>query len=217
MSAKTNNKTTNAKAETAHAYNITILGKHVQVTDAMKAYTRTKLAKLDRISQRILDIHVTMDIQRGEHRIDAVIWVENVKIKVSASTNDMYASTDLLIDRLAHKLRRYLTRLHEHHGRGIKAVDMNVKILRRRAPEISLEEINDEIDSENLRRSEEAYRPHEIVNQETRPLKLLRYDEAVMKMDLSDDYFLIFRCEEDQKLKVIYRRDDGDYGVIEPE
>jgi len=48
------------------------------------------------------------------------------------------------------------------------------------------------------------------------PLKTLSYQEAVMKLDLSHDPFMLFVNETDQKLKVIYRREDGDYGIIEP-
>jgi putative sigma-54 modulation protein len=46
---------------------------------------------------------------------------------------------------------------------------------------------------------------------------MLTADEAVMKMDLSGDKFMVYKSEEDQKLKVIYRRRDGDYGLISPE
>jgi putative sigma-54 modulation protein len=60
------------------------------------------------------------------------------------------------------------------------------------------------------------YTTHEIVKQDTLPLKTLTNEEAVMKMDLSKDMFMIFKNEADQKIKVIYRRDDGNYGIIEP-
>ncbi|MCB1067823.1 MAG: sigma 54 modulation/S30EA ribosomal C-terminal domain-containing protein, partial [Simkania sp.] len=50
-----------------------------------------------------------------------------------------------------------------------------------------------------------------------RPLKHLTLDEAVMKMELSDDHFMVYRSEEEQNLKVIYRRRDGSYGIIAPE
>jgi putative sigma-54 modulation protein len=63
----------------------------------------------------------------------------------------------------------------------------------------------------------ESFSPPQIIGTETKPLKMLTLDEAIMKVDLSGDNFLIFRCEEDQKLKVLYRRTDGHYGLIQPE
>ena len=60
------------------------------------------------------------------------------------------------------------------------------------------------------------FKPHRVIKQESRPLKTLTYDEAIMKMELSGDSFLLFKNEVDQKLKVIYRRKDENYGIIEP-
>ena len=126
----------------------------------------------------------------------------------------MYASVDQAIARLESKLRRYIKRLHEHHAKGLSEVDVNVNVIERITP---LEDINDQIEEENLRQQEEDLRPHEVVSNEVRCLKLLNQEEAIMKMELSEEPFLVYRDEEDRKLKVIYRRDDGNYGVIEAE
>ena len=63
----------------------------------------------------------------------------------------------------------------------------------------------------------DKFRSHKIISREKHPLKTLTDGEALMKMDLSGDHFLIYRSEESQRLKVMYRRDDGDFGVIEAE
>ena len=75
---------------------------------------------------------------------------------------------------------------------------------------------NSAIEDETFRRIEQ-YRPPQIVKQETAPLKTLNCDEAIMKLELSGDPFLIYRSEEDRKLRVIYRRDDRTLGIVEPE
>ena len=77
--------------------------------------------------------------------------------------------------------------------------------------------VNLDIEYETQRKLYESYQPGEIVSRETKPLKTLTLDEAMMKMALSGDKFLIFRSEEDLKLKVIYLRNDENYGVIEIE
>ena len=76
--------------------------------------------------------------------------------------------------------------------------------------------INDEIEEENLRHQIEEGVPVIIAN-EVIPLKTLSTNEAMMRMDISQDSFQLFRCKEDKKLKVIYRRDDGNYGIIQAE
>jgi putative sigma-54 modulation protein len=197
------------------AYNITVTGRNVMVTDAMKDYAIEKISKIERFSNRIIDVVVTMDIQKFEHRVDIVLKVNHIKIKSQAITNDMYASIDKAVDKIEAQLLRYKEKLQDHQAKGIAAVDMNVNVLRFTDEE--LVDVNDEIEDENRRRLMDRYRPHKIVNKETLPLKTLTDGEAIMKMDLSGDNFLIYRSEESQRLKVMYRRNDGDFGVIEPE
>ncbi|MCB1148727.1 MAG: ribosome-associated translation inhibitor RaiA [Chlamydiia bacterium] len=195
-------------------YNIIVKGHHVLVTDAMKNYAIEKVSKIERFSTRIIDVSVTMDIQKNEHRVDIDMRVNHVHIRSHASTTDMYVSIDQAIDRLKKQLRRYHSRLAEHQAKGIAMVDMNVNVVRRYNDDLS--EINEDIEDENQRQLFEEYQP-QVVSQETRPLKTLTMEEAVMRLDLSDDPFLLYRSEEDQKLKVIYRREDRDFGIIEPE
>jgi len=195
-------------------YSIHVVGRNVAVTDAMKNYAIEKVFKLERFSNRIIDVTITMDIQKLEHRCDIDIRVNHVKIRSHGVSTDMYAAIDDAIDKVSTQIRRYHKRLTEHQAKPIAMVDMNVNVL---APsEDDLAEFNDEIESENQRRLIEDYQ-HSVVSQETLPLKTLTMDEAVMRLDLSGHNFLVYRSEEDNKLKVIYRRDDNQFGIIEPE
>lgn len=196
-------------------YNIAIVGRNVAVTESMKQYAREKIAKIERISNRIIDVAVTMDVVKLEHRVDIVLSVEHTKIKVGAIGEEMYACIDKACDRLQRKVRQYRTRLRDHHAKGLSVIDMNVNVVE--APPDLIDEVNDAILEENLNDIESALKPHAVVSRESRPLKTLTIEEAIMKMELSQDRFMIFRHERDQKLKVIYRRTDGNYGVIEPE
>lgn len=210
----------NRKAKAAEflevGYNITVTGRHVQITDAMKDYAMEKVAKIERFSHRIIDVIVTMDIQKLDHRVDIVLKVDHTKIKSTAITPDMYASIDKAVDKIQTQLRRYKTKLQDHQAKGRAVVDMSVNVVRH-AREDELVELNDEIENETRRRLVDKYQPHVIESREVHALKTLSDGEAIMKMELSGDVFLIFRSEEDRKLKVIYRRDDGNYGIISPE
>jgi putative sigma-54 modulation protein len=79
-----------------------------------------------------------------------------------------------------------------------------------------VEEINDAIEDESVRRRTAKQNP-KLVAQETRPLKTLSHSDAMIKLVLSQDLFLVFKNEESGKLEVIYRRNDGNFGVIKPE
>ncbi|NGX58838.1 MAG: Ribosome-associated factor Y [Chlamydiae bacterium] len=195
-------------------YSIHVVGRNVAVTEAMKNYSMEKVFNLERFSNRIIDVTITMDIQKLEHRCDIDIRVNHVKIRSHGVALDMYAAIDDAIEKVSSQIRRYKKRLTEHHAKGIAMVDMNVNVVERYKDELA--EINDEIEGETQRRLLEDY-CHHVVSTETCPLKTLNMEEAIMRLDLSGDLFLIYRCEEDNHLKVIYRRKDGNFGIIEPE
>lgn len=203
-------------AEQFEGYEITITGRHILVTDGMKSYAVEKIGKINRFTDRIIDVLVTMDIQKLEHRVDISMKVDHIKIKAQARSENMYTSIDKAVAKIEAQLLKYKKRIQEHQAKGLTSVDMNVNVFRR-DPLMELEEVNEDIEEETRRQIEDKYRPSEIVKTETRPLKILTIDEAIMKMELSGDVFMIFRNEEDNKIKVIYRRGDEAFGIIEPE
>lgn len=210
------NRKTKAAEFQNEGYEINVVGRNVLVTDSMKDYAQEKISKIDKFSHRIIEVQVTMDIQKLEHRVDIVLKVDHIKIKSQASSDDMYASIDKAVDKIERQLRRYKTKIKDHHAKALNVVDMHVNVFKKPHDE-ELEEVNLDIEDENQKSMLEAFQPHEIVSQETAPLKTLTIDEAIMKMELSGDNFMVFRGEEDQKIKVIYRRKDENYGVIQVE
>lgn len=198
-------------------YDIHVTGRNLHVTEPMKAYAVEKISKIERFTNRIIDVQVTMDVQKLEHRVDIVLKIDHIKIKTHAASENMYASIDKAVDKLSSQVRRYRDRIRNHHARGVPTIEMNVNVLKPIAEE-EMFDINGDIEEETERRLVDTYKPHEIVSQETMPLKMLTSDEAIMKMELSGDSFLLYRSEEDRKLKVIYRREkDGNYAIMEPE
>ncbi len=189
-------------------WDIKITGRHVEVTDSMKDYAMEKISKVEKFINRIIDVNVIMDIQKLDHRVEIILTFGSMKIKSAASSTDMYASIDKAVDKLAAQLRRYKSKIQDHHAKGLSFIDMNVNVLKRPTEE--------EIEFDEADILDNRFHPHAMIKQKTLPLKTLTYDEAVMKMELSGDAFLVFKSEKDQKLKVIYRRKDGNYGIIEP-
>lgn len=192
-------------------YNVNITGRNVAVTEAMKNYAIEKVSKVERFTDRLIDVHVIMDIQKLVHRCEIIFKAGNTKITSSADTDEMYKSIDFAVKKLESQIRKFKSKLNDHHARDIPSIEMAVEVLQREA----IDEFFDE-DLGLTKSLEEKFKPHTIVKKETRPLKTLTYEEAVMKMDLSNDPFLIFKNEADLKLKVIYRRKDDNYGIIEP-
>lgn len=197
-------------------YQIHVTGRNVLVTDAMKDYAIEKVAKIERFSDRIIDVQITMDIQKLEHRVDILMKVGHTLIRSHGVGNDMYGCIDRAVHKLERQLKRYKRRIQDHAARPLEMIDMRVNVYR--APEeLEVEEVNDAIIEETNKKIEEELKPHEIVAEDTMPLKVLTADEAIMKMELSGDSFLLYRDEASRKLKLIYRRKDGNFGLVHPE
>lgn len=194
-------------------YPLHVVARHVTLTDAMRTYAIEKLHKIDRYGLRWIDATIFLEVEKGgQHLCSYLLTVNNQRIKVSGLDRDMYAAIDLAADRLQQKLRRYLKRLHDHQGMGLHEMDMEVAVVRAK-PDL-LDEINDQIEEENLKHRDQ-FMQHEVVERETRALKVLTQEEALVKMELSEDRFMLYRDEADRQLKIIYRRTDGNYGIIQ--
>jgi putative sigma-54 modulation protein len=193
-------------------YTIYVVGKHFQVTEAIRNYVWEKLARIEKIADHIIDITVTLDTQKLEHSCSILMNFIHFHVKVGASTDNMYSAIDKAADRVVKLVRRYKTKLQSHRAKDVATIDIHVNVIK--PLQDDLKEINDEITAENVREERERLKMHEVVAKETMPLKTLTQDEAVMKMEITDDAFMIYRSEEDQKLKVIYRREDRNYGLV---
>jgi len=204
-----------AEEEELIPYRFNVVGRHVVVTDAIKKYIWDKLSKIERLHTHLMDIQVNLDIQRLEHIVDVIVKFEHFRIKVHASSTDMYASIDKAIDKLQTMFRRWKDKIQDHHRKKLSIIDMKVNVVNR--PYNEVEEFNAEIERANSELEKKAYQAPKVLKEKTLPLKTLTTEEAVMKMELSGFEFLIFRGEEDRRLKVIYRRKDGTYGIIQVE
>ncbi len=202
-------------AEEAQGYRLNIIGRHMLVTEAMKNHAMEKLAKVEKIHSHLMDIQVTMDIQHLEHTVDIIVKFSHFRIKVHASSTDMYVSIDKAVDKLQTLIRRWKDRIQDHHKKKLSVVDMQVNVIDR--PYDELAEFNAEIEAARKAADQKALEVPRVLKKKTLPLKTLTTNEAVMKMELSGFGFLVFRGEEDHKLKVIYRRKDSTYGIMQVE
>lgn len=198
--------------EESLGYNIYVIGKNFQLTEPMRQHVWDKLVKVERFHNHIMDVHVTLEIQKVEHVCIITCHFNHFKVKVEARSTDMYASIDRAIQKLQTLFRKWKGKIQDYHKRPVNMIDMSVNVYRR-PPMDPTEEVNDEIEAQNLK----DWMPGKIIASETQVLKSIKTEEAIMKMELSQDPFMLYRDEVDQKLKLIYRREDEHYGVIQAE
>ena len=197
------------------AYKMSIVSKNHEASDHVKDYLATKLAKIEKVANGIIDIHVALEVHKIDHIIHISVKFSHFKVDAHATTHDMYQSIDKAIERLQKKLQKWKTQIQDHNTKKLSFVNVPVDVFEK--TEGYLDQINDMIEDTNFEKMEQLFSLPQIIKSKTRPLKTLTIKEALMKIELSSDNFLLFRSEEDQKLKVIYRRRDQSYGLLQPE
>ena len=197
-------------------FEVKVIGKHIEITKPIEDYVLEKVGKVEKLSDHKVEMAVRLDVQKTTHTVDIMFRFSHIRVKVHAQTGDLYSAIDLAFDKLREKMRRWKNRIKDHHAKSVSMVDMHVNVFHQ--PERDeVEEYNEEIEEQRIAEIEKEMSIGKIVKKKTRPLKTLTSDEAVLRMELTGDHFLIFKSEEENKLRVIYRRRDGSYGVIAPE
>src|SRR5271157_250572 len=118
-----------AKAD-IQGYNISIIGKHFQITDAIRNYVFEKLSKIEHFADHIIDVLVTLDAQKMEHSCTIMMNFIHFHIKVAASTDNMYSAIDKASERIIKLIRRYKTKLQSTRAKHLSTVDLHVNVIK---------------------------------------------------------------------------------------
>ena len=203
---------------------IHIHGKHFSVTEGMKEHILLKIRKIEEMTPPALEVRVYLEVQREEHRVELEYKFSHFRIVIShvstkrsnSKMDDMYHAIDMAFEKLKGKVRRWKTRIQDHHGKKPSEIEeRSIRVLDKKTQDIDA--INDAIEEETTHRMEEVFALPKIVRHKKRHLPMLTMDEATMRIDLSGDAFLVYRCQEDQLLKVMYVRRDKTLGIIDIE
>ncbi|MCG0238708.1 MAG: ribosome-associated translation inhibitor RaiA [Firmicutes bacterium] len=170
---------------------VAVYGKNIEVTAALREYAQKKLNKLDRYLQEPADAQVTFSIERGRHIVEVTIPVrDGYLLRGEEATDDMYASIDLVVEKLEKQIHKYRSRFRRKGGPSQPGT-----------PPAGPEEAEGD----------------RIVRVKRFALKPQTVEEAVMQMNLLGHDFYVFTNAETGQVNVVYRRKDGNYGLIEPE
>jgi putative sigma-54 modulation protein len=174
-----------------------VKGRNLEVSDSIRSYAEEKLKKLERRLADPTQIELELSLERNpsiaaNHVAEATIWTKGPTLRAREASADMRASIDQLVD----KLERQVTRYRDKR--------------RRRAPRDNglplqpLPAVADEADSF-------------IVKTKQFPVKPMSPEEAVLQLELVGHDFFVFQNGDTGEVNVVYRRRDGQYGLIEPQ
>jgi putative sigma-54 modulation protein len=174
-----------------------VKGKNVDVTDSLKDYALQKLGKLDKhlndAARLELELHVERNPSISQNQVaEATIWTKGPVLRARESSTDMKASIDLLVEKLERQARRYRDKRRRGPGRG------NHNNIAEGLPVVADEELP------------------VIVKTKQFAIKPMTPEEAVLQLELIGHDFFVFQNADTSDVNVVYRRRDGNYGLIEP-
>ena len=171
--------------------NIILTGRHLEVTPALKNYVEKKVKRFNRYLSNISEAIVTISVEKYRHKVEVLLKVNGVLIQAEGVTSEVYSSIDEVAEKLGRQIKKYKEKLVSHRKSEGKASSVTPEAIG----------------------TIEAGR---IIKNKRFELKPMSPDEAVMQMDLLDKNFFIFTNDNSGDINVIYRRRDGNFGLIEP-
>ena len=172
---------------------INIKGKNIDVTESLRDATLKKIGRLDKYFQKDVEVFVTYSVEKNRKIIEVTINLPGNILRAEESGDDMYVSIDRAVDILDGQIRKYKTKLQKRYQNGATIRFENIQPL-----------------------NHEENKP-KIVKTKKFPMKPMDEEEAVLQMELLRHNFFMFRNSETDEVNVVYKRKDGDYGLIEPE
>lgn len=181
-----------------------ITGKHIDIGQALQTHVQTELNTVaEKYAERPTDASVVFSKSASEFVCEATIHLSTgLTAQAKAHAHEIYSAFDQCSEKMEKQLRRYKRRLKDHH--------------RERAEPVELAQASSYILASEAEDSEpDTLQPIIVAEMETK-IPSLSVGEAVMQMELAGAPVLVFRNEGKDGLNVVYRRDDGNIGWIDP-
>ena len=178
--------------------NITVRGKNIDVTPALRDYVEKRVSKVTKYFSEVGNIHAALEVEKNKQSVELTVPVNGIILRAQESTEDMYASIDLVIDKIERQIRKHKTKLMKkfrtNNNNGTS------KFLSDLIPDtVGLDE------------------DYKVIKTKRFTIKPMTVEEAIMQMNLLNHDFFVYFDADDEAVSVVYKRADGDYGLILPE
>ncbi|WP_339637144.1 ribosome-associated translation inhibitor RaiA [uncultured Sulfitobacter sp.] len=183
-----------------------ISGKQIDIGDALRTHVRTELDEaVSKYAERPTDALVVFSKTGHEFACEATVHLSTgLNAAAKAKATEIYAAFDSCCEKMEKQLRRYKRRLKDHHKERAEPVEL-----------LGASSYILASDSDSDAQEPDTLQPMIIAEMQTK-VPTLSVGEAVMQMELSGDPVLLFRKEGQEGMNVVYRREDGNIGWIDP-
>lgn len=175
-----------------------IRGENIEVTDAIRSYVESKLGKIEKYfhSDQNLDTRVNLKVYREKTaKVEVTILVDSITLRAEDVSQDMYGSIDLVTDKIERQIRKNKTKIAKKHREKLPTGQI----------------FTSEFEAEVVEEAPAV----KVVRTKHVSLKPMDMDEALLQMELLGHDFFIYTDAEDGTTNVLYRREDGEFGLIE--
>ncbi|MCD7778162.1 MAG: ribosome-associated translation inhibitor RaiA [Clostridiales bacterium] len=172
------------------------IGKNITIWDSIKEKTEAKIGKLEKLLPADTTVNVAVSNTKGVNKIEVTIPLYKRILRAEVSDPDMSAAVDLVVDKLERQLKRYKGRLKDRVKKGGNF-----------AEEFGLVNAEEAVVDETAK----------ISKVKSFTIKPMDPEEAVMEMGLSGHNFYMFINSSTEETCLVYKRDDGTYGLLEPQ
>jgi len=176
---------------------ITVTFRHLEPMDSLKAYAEEKASKIEKYFDFPVEFHIVLAAEKFRRMADVTLNVNGTVIKALEETEDMYSAIDQVMDKIEKQVRRY-----------------SDKTARKRRGESHKNEGG--INPEEIEGVAGSSLEEPRIENEKLFAKPMDPEEAAMQLALSQQDFLVFRNSHSRDINVIYKRKDGNLGLIEP-
>ena len=173
--------------------NVNVRGKNIVVTPALKEYVEKKITKITRQFKTVGDISAVLKVEKGNHIVEITVPASGILIRAQETTKDMYSSIDLVVEKIERQVHKYKTRLAKRkYSNFVEPV-----------PVTEVEAVPDE--------------EFKIIKNKKFSMNPMTAEEAILQMNLLDHDFFVYFDPDYGGVNVVYRRKDGNYGLLQPE
>ena len=171
---------------------IKVIAKNIELTEALKDMVQKKIKKLEKYFESDVEAKATLSVQKNSQIVEVTIPFNGVILRSEESTSDMYKSIDLVESKLEGQIRKQKTKLARRKNVSLKFA---------------------QIESMDFKDADDG----KVVKVKKFGVKPMDREEAILQMDLLGHNFFVFQDADTNKVNVLYKRKDGDYGLLEPE
>ena len=171
-----------------------IRGNKMDITPAIKSYIEEKIGRLDKYLENPNDItaNVVTKVRGKDQIVEVTIPIKKIILRGEESHSDLYAAIDLVTDKIERQIRKNKTKINKIEKDAAKKLNL------------VLEEISDEIEEND-----------KIVRRKELNTKPMDEEEAMLQMEMLGHDFFIYKDRDTKRICILYKRKDGNYGLIE--